>query len=485
MTLRTRLTAYYTLFFALALLILGTGLYLGVRHLLWQSVLDELHVGSALVQQAYQSGDRSLSNIVWPRTPILYMQIIDPGSSIAQTKTLPGDFLPITAEQLATVLSGNEVTVIHSVDSTRVLSLITPLRLGPRIVGAIQVAQSLRYIDQSLTALAWALLGGGLITLLVAARGGLWLAHAALQPIDQISATAARIIKAEDLRQRVPDTATDDELGRLTRTINQMLERMERIFEVQQRFTADMAHELRTPLAAMRGNLEILRRGARHDPEMLAESLHDIESEVLRLSRMANDLLILAQADAGVPLRLSDVALDEVVLEVYRELRPLADGVQLRVDLQDQVMIAGDRDRLKQALLNLLANALQYTPADGSIVLGLRREGTFALLEVTDTGPGIRDEHLPYLFDRFYRGDRARAHGGAGLGLAIVKWVAEAHGGQVKVATEPERGTTFTIQLPLQSAPSSEAYDHSLTTGQSRATADPDVHHAYGNEPAH
>src|ERR671932_362604 len=144
-----------------------------------------------------------------------------------------------------------------------------------------------------------------------------------------------------------------------------------------------------------------------HDPSMLAESLEDIESEVLRLTRMANDLLVLAQADAGMPIRLANVQLDEVVLEVYRELRPLARDVQWRIDLQDQVAILGDRDRLKQALLNLCANALQHTPAGGSATLSLYREADQVVLAVADTGPGIPPDQQTAIFERFYRGDRS------------------------------------------------------------------------------
>jgi signal transduction histidine kinase len=185
-----------------------------------------------------------------------------------------------------------------------------------------------------------------------------------------------------------------------------------------------------------------------HDPAMLAESLQDIESEVLRLTRMANDLLVLAQADAGVPIRPANVQLDEVVLEVYRELRPLARDVQWRIDLQDQVALLGDRDRLKQALLNLCANALQHTPAGGSITISLRREADQVVLAVADTGPGVPPEQQASIFDRFYRGDQSRSHGGAGLGLAIVKWVAEAHGGHARLACGGPQQTVFTIELP-------------------------------------
>ncbi len=479
MTLRARLTAYYTLFFAVALLILGVGLYLLVRQLLLQSVVEELEVGSALVLQAYAADsdivrDPTGLDIVRLRppdlhdveSPELYVQIVDrDGVPIARSSNLQADALPLAPVDRQRALAGRQVRVVAWVGSARVLSLLTPLTIDGVPVGVIQVAQSLRQVDRALTVLLWVLIGGGFITLLAAARGGLWLTRAALEPIDRVSATAAGILRAADLHRRVPEVTAEDELGRLTRTINELLARLEQVFASQQQFIADVAHELRTPLAAMRGNLEILRRGAIDDPGMRQESLHDIERETLRLTRMANDLLLLAQADTGMALRTERVPLDELVVEVYRELRPLAEGRALTLDLQDQLAVTGDRDRLKQALINLVANALQHTPPHSAITLGLWRADDRAVLSVADTGPGIPPELQATIFDRFVRGDRSRGQGGAGLGLSIVRWVAEAHGGATRVRSEPGCGSIFTIELPLapNEAPTSRdpaANDH-------------------------
>ena len=170
---------------------------------------------------------------------------------------------------------------------------------------------------------------------------------------------------------------------------------------------------------------------------------------------MANDLLLLAQSEAGVQLLHEPVELDTLLLEVHRELRPLANGVQLKIGEEDQVIVQGDRDRIKQALLNLGVNALQHTPAGGSVTLSLARQEHVAALSVADSGTGISAEDLPYIFERFYRADRSRSRnrGGAGLGLAIVKWIAEAHSGQVAVESTPGAGSRFTIMLPLSDQP--------------------------------
>jgi signal transduction histidine kinase len=248
----------------------------------------------------------------------------------------------------------------------------------------------------------------------------------------------------------VPVPAAQDELQRLSVTVNELLERLQLLFDGQRRFVADVSHELRTPLAAMRGNLDILARGAARDPGLLAESIGDMRREVARLIRMTNDLLLLARREAGIELRHEPVELESLLLEVHRELLPLAVGVELRIGDEDQIAVVGDRDRLKQALLNLSVNALQHTPAGGSVTLSLARERECAALIVSDTGTGIAAAELPRIFDRFYRADqsRSRDRGGAGLGLAIVRWIAEAHGGAVRVASTPGVGTTFTLLIP-------------------------------------
>ena len=348
-------------------------------------------------------------------------------------------------------LAGKTAIVTADAGAVRLHELYTPLLFRGRVVGVLQVARSMKETELALNLLFYALFGGGTIVLLAAARGGAWLTRAAFKPIDEIARTAQSIVGAEDLSRRVPVPAVQDELQRLTVTINDLLGRLEGLFGAQRRFVADVSHELRTPLAAMQGNLEVIQRGAARDPALLEESLVDMRYEVARLIRMVNDLLLLAQSEAGFQLRQEPVELDTLLLEVHRELRHLANGVQLRLGHEDQAVIRGDRDRIKQALLNLGINALQHTSPGGTVTLSLARRGSYAALTVADSGGGIDAEDLPHIFDRFYRADRARSrnHGGAGLGLAIVKWVAEAHNGQVQVTSTPGAGSCFTLLLPL------------------------------------
>ena len=477
MSFRARLTLIYTGFFALALLLLGCGTFFSVRQALAAGVQRDLWAATEQVRRIFNAG--GLEPIRTPTGELRlflhgqFIQIFNNPNLVAQiftadgelldnTPNLSGRSLPLTAEALR--LGPDDVftgySLVREVDAVRVESLVTPLVLkaNNQVVGYLQISRPLRDVDQTLGILIWILLGGGTLVLPLAAGGAALLAGRVLRPLDQVTRTAQGIVHAEDLAQRVPVPPHQDELHRLIVTINDLLGRLELLFNAQRRFVADVSHELRTPLAAMQGNLEVLDRGGLHNPELATEAVTDMRRETGRLIRMVNDLLLLAQSDARVELRCEPVELDTLMLEIYRELRPLTQGVTLRIGAEDQVTISGDRDRLKQALLNLGVNALQYTPSGGYVTLGLERRDGYALLTVADTGMGIAEEDLPHIFERFYRADRSRSRhsGGAGLGLSIVKRVANAHGGHATIASLLGRGSTFAMWLPLPPTPPAE-----------------------------
>jgi signal transduction histidine kinase len=228
-----------------------------------------------------------------------------------------------------------------------------------------------------------------------------------------------------------------------------MLGRLERLFEGQKRLVANVSHELRTPLTTIQGNLDLLRRGAAEDPAMRGEAIRAIADETGRMRRILDDLLLLAQADAGLKLHLQPVELDTLLLDVYRQAQLMAQGVTVRLGAEDQALVAGDHDRLRQLLLNLVINALKYTPAGGQVTLRLSRAAGWVRVEVSDTGIGIGPEDLPHIFERFYRADRSRGRsGGSGLGLPIAQWIAEAHGGRIEVASQLGQGSAFSLWLP-------------------------------------
>ena len=233
-----------------------------------------------------------------------------------------------------------------------------------------------------------------------------------------------------------------------------MIARLDDAFRRQRRFTADASHELRTPLTIIKGQIDVSLQKER-EPEAYRQVLQAVNEEIDRLIRLAGSLLTLTRADAGqIPLTFESMDMAEVMDGVLEQLQSVATakGVGLRLEPGPAVAIQADEDLLLQLMLNLLDNAIKYTPPVGEVTVGWRVNGTQVTLQVQDTGLGISSEHLPHLFDRFYRVDRARsrAEGGVGLGLAISRWIAEAHGGAIEVESSPNQGSTFTVLLPTQ-----------------------------------
>jgi signal transduction histidine kinase len=212
---------------------------------------------------------------------------------------------------------------------------------------------------------------------------------------------------------------------------------------------ADASHELRGPLTVIRGNVDLLKRNLREEDR--SESIRVLETEMTRMTRVVNDLLVLAEVESGQLDREQTVSLKELLLDAHERALLLAGGRQVVIERQEDLWVKGDAHRLDQLIGNLVGNAIKYTPEGGTITLSLYQDGDWARLDVADTGMGIPAEHLPHIFERFYRVDKARSRrsGGSGLGLAIVKGIAEQHGGKVSVTSEPGKGSTFSVWLRL------------------------------------
>lgn len=467
MNLRSRITFSTVLFLSVSLLVVGIGLYYYERTILLNGVRTDLGRATERFQSQYyekklplegfiSSSDTASLFLVSPNdfegAPISVAIYKDTGVLLESSQRfMPEDTTALRSTELQAALRGETVIAEVPLKQGRLMQVVSPLRFTDRVVGVLVVSQSLRTVDRALDTLILILLVAGGIMMIITTVGISQIAKRGLRPIDAIANTAEQIVRAEDLSRRIPIDNPYDELGRLVTVINDLMARMESLFNTQRRLTADVSHELRTPLAAMRGNLEVLRRGAARNPELLTESLTDMEREVNRLTRLVNDLLLLAQSEAGVQIRHEPVELDTLLLEVYRELRPLAEHVRLQLGGEDQATVIGDRDRLKQALLNLTYNAVQHTPEGGTVTLHLERTGHEAAIAIKDTGEGITPEVQPHIFERFYRADQSRVRkgGGAGIGLAIVKWIAEAHNGNIEVRSTVGVGSTFTLWLPL------------------------------------
>lgn len=319
----------------------------------------------------------------------------------------------------------------------------------------VRIGQSLSPLQKARRQLIILLAIAGPAALLLGSYGGLLLANQALFPVDRLT-RAAEEIEAGDLAKRVQVPAKMDELGRLAVTFNRMIARLQAAFERQRQFTADASHEMRTPLAVMRGDIEIALRRDRKPEEYRSVLTSNLE-EIIRLSHLVEDLLMLARADAGQSLlQCEPMDLAELCAQVTEYLSPLAEekGQRLLYTPPEitPLKISGDAQRLKQMLLNLLDNAVKYTPANGSIRLRLMQDQHDAILSLSDTGRGIPEEDLSHIFERFFRHSRSTSDKtvqGFGLGLSIVKWIVDSHGGKISAASTQGQGTTFTVKLPL------------------------------------
>ena len=452
MSLRARLTLLSTSIVGGILLIFGMAVYVSVSVTLTNQVDSTLTRAASQIIQNARADRLSLTLPELDLFADVYIQVWGKDGQLESASQNIGGFSqPLDAAGLISVQP-----VFHDVlvgnARLRVLTVPLIIRSSNRIIGTLQVGTSLSMVDAIQKVLLYVLFAGAAVSMTIAGLASWISAKQALSPLKDATQTALQIIRADDLSRRIPYKGPpNDEVGQLIHSFNQTLSRLEKHFNTQRRFLADVGHELRTPLTVIKGNVELMRRLNCGDDE----SMTSIENEVDRLARLVGDLLLLAQAESGkLPLITATVELDTLLLEVLNQMRVLAkDRLDLRLDEIDQVIVCGDQDRLKQVLVNLIGNAIQYTPPGGEVIVGLGKENNKARLTISDNGPGIPAEDQPYIFERFYRGEKSRTRlkdgKGFGLGLSIAYWIVRNHEGQIEVASREPQGTTFCVWLPL------------------------------------
>lgn len=445
-SIRTTLLFWYGLIFLLLVGAFGTTVYLRISRSIFRTVDTKLEayantLAAGLVEMDDGSIDlevpKSFRNLFRRGEDLPYYLIWDRSGKVIHRSAAAKETERPTGDSRRSRGNSREVSVQGP--------------MGTSILVGTRAKDELHSLREFLAAVLFA----GAVFMVIALGGGWVLTTRALRPIRRIS-EAASTITARDLSRRIDVAQTESELGRLARTLNETFERLETTFAQQSRFTADASHELRTPLSLVLSQAELALMKER-SPEEYREALRAVERAALRMKAVVEGLLTLARADAKqLTLAKEPVALAALVEETAALLGPLAAQRKVAVTVHARpAAVDGDRERLRDAVSNLLSNAIRYTSEGGTVDVTLASEEREAVLRIADTGIGIPEKDRPHIFERFYRVDQARARdkGGSGLGLAITKWVLEAHGGAISFTSQEGQGTTFTVRLPLAPTP--------------------------------
>jgi signal transduction histidine kinase len=400
--------------------------------------------------------------------PDIYVLLLTADGRISATSPNTPEGVPaIDPALIASARKGDAVpATLRLVGSPPLRVLVTPVA-GDAAGRLVVVAESLEPVTQTLADVRTVLLAGGALAVALEVAGAILLTGRALAPIRRLTQGAAGVAATGRYDRRVPLPPHRDEVWQLADTINRLIATVERTLQQQRQFLADTSHELRSPLTVVLANLNLLRREL--DPEERTLSIQEATDDAHRMRHLINDLLLLAQADSARAIAHAPVRLDRLVEETAAVIARTATGHRIEVEAVQPVVVTGDAERLTQLVRNLLENVVQHTPPGTPAGVHLTRDDGWVELTVTDSGPGIDPEHLPHIWERFYRADKARSRvsGGTGLGLAIVKYIAEAHGGTARVASQPGKGTTFTVLLPA----AEQAEEPAWTERAARGTA--------------
>jgi heavy metal sensor kinase len=444
-SIRTRLTLWYLAVIVVLLLIFSSVAYFMLDYTLYNNLDNTLQ---------NRANSLNTPTYVVPKSNELLMSFDANGNETQSVGGVTVDTPKLSGLIKKAIAGQNAYLSATGTENQNIrlyaTSFLNPFNGQPVV---IVVGQTTTEITDVLHTFVYVIVIAMVAIIILAGIGGLFLAERALKPVQQITKTAQNI-EGSDLSQRI-NVKTDDELGMLASTLNEMIGRLEESFNRQRQFTADASHELRTPLAIMQAEATLALSKER-SPDDYRKSLETISQESDYMSSVIGKLLFLARSDAGKEqLTFEDVELKGLITGLASNIEALAQdkGIKFAVDAHEELMVSGDKVKLRQLFINILENAVRYTPTAGHISVSLVKQESNAVVSISDTGIGIPPEHLPHIFERFYRVDkaRARADGGVGLGLAIAKIITESHKGKIEVESELGKGTTFRISIPVKS----------------------------------
>lgn len=456
MSIRLQLAISHALLAVSVFFLVGGVIYVIFERAARSEVDESLSERASLVEETILAAGDALA-VPEPEGGTGRVRIFTPGRElIADAPSTGIDQVLDRAAFDAALADGRQHTTVEFNGGNRRVGY-HPIMVNGSTTMVIEVSESLEPTERALWLARVMYMVAGVLALPAGLLAGWWMARQALIPVNRLTAAVGTLAATGEFGQRVPETGGRDEIGQLARTFNDILERLTVVLDRQQTLVADTSHELRNPLMVVRGNLDLLVHDLPADQRL--EAVNEAREEVDRMARLVGDLLFLADADTQGSIHRRNVELDDVLAEIVQDAQMVNPDHIIDLNANDPVLVLGDEERLRQLIWNLVENAIRYTPAGGKINLALRRRSRVAEILVSDTGIGIPEEHLPHIFDRFYRVDRgrSRALGGTGLGLSIVRQVAETHGGHVRVRSIPGIGSTFTVYLPLSETPDSIA----------------------------
>jgi heavy metal sensor kinase len=447
-SIKFRLTLSYLAAIALVLIVFGTVAYNLLSRNLYRNLDESLRARVTELQNSIKiDGDR----VMFDQKVNELVMIYDADGKLIQRLGPNVQFSGIERVVAQALFGKSDYESLSTSSGPDVRLYAAPFNVDSKTRVAIVVGRLPNDIISMLAVFRQVVLYASLVVLALTGFGGMFLAERTLKPVERIT-DIARGIGESDLSRRI-DVESEDELGRLAETLNGMIARLEEAFQKQRRFVADASHELRTPLAVIQAESSLVLEKKRPEGEYRT-SLELVSQEVAYMSDIVSKLLLLARSDAGSePVDLKYVNVADLMTELAQDADALAQekGVLFKLGPMDSLTVRGDRIKLRQLFLNILDNAIRYTPEGGTVSSSLAGKEGRAIATFTDTGIGIPEEHLPLIFDRFYRVDKARtyAEGGTGLGLAIATSIAKMHGGEILVESRTGEGTTVRVVLPL------------------------------------